>query len=98
MKMRRQELAHILFSPQLAHDLGDRQFGKNTRGLQLQRQKIGQHFTRLLCFGWQEATRHLAITIDCLANNEVKKSSARCPSSRHLWAYRINPSMSACAC
>ena len=54
--------------------------------------------SRLLCFGWQEANRHLAITIDCLANNEVKKSSARCPSSRHLWAYRINPSMSACAC
>src|SRR5438309_332816 len=24
--------------------------------------------------------RHLAITIDCLANNEVKRSSARCPS------------------
>jgi hypothetical protein len=40
--------------------------------------------TRLLCFGWQEANRHLAITIDCLANNEVKRSSARCPSSRHL--------------
>jgi len=39
---------------------------------------------RLLCFGWQEANRHLAITIDCLANNEVKRSSARCPSSRHL--------------
>ena len=44
--MRRQELAHILFSPQLAHDLGDRQFGKNTRGLQPQRQKIGQHFNQ----------------------------------------------------
>jgi hypothetical protein len=42
--------------------------------------------------------RHLAITIDCLANNEVKRSSAHCPSSRHLWAYRINPSISACAC
>src|SRR5438270_9993778 len=28
--------------------------------------------TRLLCFGWQEVNRHLAITIDCLANNEVK--------------------------
>jgi hypothetical protein len=54
--------------------------------------------TRLLCFGWPEANRHLARPIDCLANNEVKSSSARCPSSRHLWAYRINPSMSACAC
>ncbi len=48
--MRRQELAHILFSPQLAHDLGDRQCGKNTRGLQLQRQKIGQHFTTVHIF------------------------------------------------
>ena len=28
--MRREEVPQILFSPQLAHDLGDRQFEKNT--------------------------------------------------------------------
>jgi hypothetical protein len=44
MKMRRQELAQILFSPQFAHDLGDRQCGKNALGLQTQRQEISQHF------------------------------------------------------
>ena len=42
--MRRQELAQILFSPQFAHDLGDRQCGKNALGLQTQRQEISQHF------------------------------------------------------
>jgi hypothetical protein len=40
--------------------------------------------TRQLCFGWQEAKLHLAIPIDCLANKEVKSSSARCPRWRHL--------------
>jgi hypothetical protein len=34
MKMRLQELAQIRFSPQFAHDLGDRQFRKNAIGLQ----------------------------------------------------------------
>jgi hypothetical protein len=33
MKMRREEVAQLLFSPQFAHDLRDRQFGKNTLGL-----------------------------------------------------------------
>jgi hypothetical protein len=36
MKMRRQELTQILFSPQFAHDLGNGQFGKNTLSLQTQ--------------------------------------------------------------
>jgi hypothetical protein len=44
MKMRREEVSHILLSPQFAHDLGDRQFGKNPLGLQAQCQEIGEHF------------------------------------------------------
>ena len=43
MKMRHEEVSQILLSPQLAHDLGDGQFGKNTLGLQTQRQEIGEH-------------------------------------------------------
>ena len=42
--MRRKEVSHILLSPQFAHDLGDRQFGKNALGLQTERQDIGEHF------------------------------------------------------
>ena len=42
--MRREEVSQILLSPQFAHDLGDRQFGKNTMGLQTHRQEIGEHF------------------------------------------------------
>jgi hypothetical protein len=38
MKMRRKEVSHILLSPQFAHDLGDRQFGKSALGLQTERQ------------------------------------------------------------
>ena len=41
--MRHEEVSQILLSPQLAHDLGDGQFGKNTLGLQTQRQEIGEH-------------------------------------------------------
>ena len=44
MKMRHEEVAQILLSPQFAHDLGDGQFGKNTLGFQTQRQEIGEHF------------------------------------------------------
>ena len=44
MKMRHEEVSQILLSPQFAHDLGDGQFGKNTLGLQTQRQEIGEHF------------------------------------------------------
>ena len=42
--MRREEVSQIRLSPQLAHDLGKGQFGKNTLGLQTQRQEIGEHF------------------------------------------------------
>jgi hypothetical protein len=42
--MRPEEVSQILLSPQLAHDLGDDQCGKNTLGLQTQRQEIGEHF------------------------------------------------------
>ncbi len=42
--MRLEEVSQILLSPQFAHDLGDRQFGKNTLGLQTQCQEIGEHF------------------------------------------------------
>jgi hypothetical protein len=42
--MRRKEVSQILLSPQFAHDLGDRQFGKNALGLQTERQYIGEHF------------------------------------------------------
>jgi hypothetical protein len=44
MKMRREELAQILLSPQFARDLDDGQFGKNPLGLQTQRQEIGEPF------------------------------------------------------
>ena len=42
--MRHEEVSQILLPPQLAHDLGDGQFGKNTLGLQTQSQEIGEHF------------------------------------------------------
>ena len=42
--MRHEEISQILLPPQFAHDLGDGQFGKNTLGLQTQRQEIGEHF------------------------------------------------------
>ena len=42
--MRREEVAQLLFSPQFAHDLGERQLGKNPLGLQPQRQQIREHF------------------------------------------------------
>ena len=42
--MRHEEVSQILLPPQLAHDLGDGQFGKNPLGLQTQRQEIGEHF------------------------------------------------------
>src|SRR5438132_6866750 len=44
MKMRREEVSQIRLSPQLAHDLGKGQFGKNTLGLQTQSQEIGEYF------------------------------------------------------
>jgi len=44
MKMRHKEVSQILLSPQLAHNLRNGQFGKNTLGLQTQRQEIGKHF------------------------------------------------------
>ena len=42
--MRREEVSQIRLSPQWAHDLGEGQFGKNTLGLQTQRQEIGEYF------------------------------------------------------
>lgn len=42
--MRLQKVSQILLSPQFAHDLGDRQVGKNTLGLQTHCQEIGKHF------------------------------------------------------
>ena len=42
--MRREEVSQIRLSPQLAHDLGKGQFGKNTLGLQTQSQEIGEYF------------------------------------------------------
>jgi hypothetical protein len=42
--MRCEEVSHILLSPQFAHDLGDRQFGKTPLGLQAQCQEIREHF------------------------------------------------------
>ena len=42
--MRHEEGSHLLLPPQLAHDLGDGQCGKNTLGLPTQRQEIGEHF------------------------------------------------------
>ena len=42
--MRREEVSHILLSPQFAHDLGDGQFGKPPVGLQAQCEEIGEHF------------------------------------------------------
>ena len=44
MKMRHKEVSQILLSSHFAHDLGNGQFGKNTLGLQTQRQEIGEHF------------------------------------------------------
>ena len=49
MKMRHEEVAQILLSPQFAHDLGDRQCGKNALGLQTERQYIGEHFDQQSC-------------------------------------------------
>ena len=42
--MRHEEVSQILLSSQFAHDLGYGQFGKNTLGLQTQRQEIGEYF------------------------------------------------------
>ena len=42
--MRREEVSQIRLSPQLAPDLGEGQFGKNTLGLQTQSQEIGEYF------------------------------------------------------
>ena len=42
--MRHEEVSQILLSSQFAHDLGHGQCGKNTLGLQTQRQEIGEHF------------------------------------------------------
>ena len=42
--MRREEVSQIRLSPQLAHDLGEGQCGKNTLGFQTQRQEIGEYF------------------------------------------------------
>jgi len=42
--MRCEEISQILLPTQLAHDLGERQFGKSTMGWQTERQYIGEHF------------------------------------------------------
>jgi hypothetical protein len=44
MKMRREEVSEIRLTPQFSHNLGKTQFGKNTLGLQTQRQEICHHF------------------------------------------------------
>ena len=41
--MRRQYVFQIVIPTQLAHDLGDRQFGKRSMGLQTECQQIGKH-------------------------------------------------------
>ena len=41
--MRRQRVFQIVIPPQLAHDLGNRQFGKRSMGLQTEYQQIGKH-------------------------------------------------------
>ena len=41
--MRRQHVFQIVIPTQLAHDLGDRQFGKRSMGLQTECQQIGKH-------------------------------------------------------
>ena len=41
--MRREEVSHLLLSPQCAHDRGERQWGKNPLGLQAQCQERGEH-------------------------------------------------------
>ena len=54
--MRREEGTQLLFSPQFAHDLRERQFGKNPIGLQPQRQQISEHFDeqgRIQTIAWQ---------------------------------------------
>ena len=44
--MRREEVSKIRLAPQFAPHLGKTQFGKNTLGLQPQRQKISDHFNQ----------------------------------------------------
>ncbi len=41
--MRRQHVFQIVIPTQLAHDLGDRQCGKRSMGLQTEYQQIGKH-------------------------------------------------------
>ena len=41
--MRRQQVCQIVIPTQITHDLGDRQFGKGSMGLQAYRQQIGEH-------------------------------------------------------
>jgi len=43
MKMRHQQASQIVIPTQVAHDLGDSQFGKSPMGLQTYSQQIGQH-------------------------------------------------------
>ena len=43
MKMRREQGSQLVIPTQVAHDLGDRQFGKGSMGLPAYRQQIGEH-------------------------------------------------------
>ena len=43
MKMRSEQGSQIVIPTQVAHDLGHRQFGKGSMGLQAYRQQIGEH-------------------------------------------------------
>ena len=47
--MRRQPVCQIVIPTQITHDLGDRQFGKGSMGLQAYRQHRGQHFDEPCC-------------------------------------------------
>ncbi len=46
MKMRSEQGSQIVIPTQVAHDLGDRQFGKESMGLQAYRQQISEHLNQ----------------------------------------------------
>src|SRR2546426_586226 len=67
MKMRHEEVSQILLPPQLAHDLGKGQFGKNTLGLQTQSQEIGEYFFQLRSMHLQGDGLYTALLIKVFA-------------------------------
>jgi hypothetical protein len=46
MKMRSEQGSQIVVSAQVAHDLGERQLGKGSMGLQAYHQHIGEHLNQ----------------------------------------------------